>query len=65
MIWFSWRTFRIEEVHAGPVVISVIAIGANVMLNAFFGPGHALVFELGEQWGLTTGLISGWSSGNL
>lgn len=35
MLWFAWQTFRIEEVYAGLVVISVIGIGLNVILARF------------------------------
>lgn len=35
MIWFAWQTFRIAEVYAGLVVISVIGIALNVILDRF------------------------------
>jgi NitT/TauT family transport system permease protein len=35
MLWFAWQTFRIEEVYAGLVVISVIGIGLNGILTRF------------------------------
>jgi ABC-type nitrate/sulfonate/bicarbonate transport system permease component len=35
MLWFAWQTFRIVEVYAGLVVISVIGIGLNVILARF------------------------------
>jgi ABC-type nitrate/sulfonate/bicarbonate transport system permease component len=35
MLWFAWQTFRIEEVYAGLLVISVIGIGLNGILGRF------------------------------
>jgi NitT/TauT family transport system permease protein len=35
MIWFAWQTFRIEEVYAGLVIISVVGIAFNVILTRF------------------------------
>jgi NitT/TauT family transport system permease protein len=35
MLWFAWQTFRIEDVYAGLMVISVIGTGLNDILRRF------------------------------
>ena len=34
MIWFAWQTFRIEELYAGIVTISVVGLGLSALVRA-------------------------------